>query len=1140
MQEENERQLQLYFINLLKEIGYSYVEINDEKDLLLNFKSQLKSFNHALDFDFDDVYDYLTSGDKFSKFSKLRSSYNGVKFINLSDFSSNIFQVAQEVKMQKEYVNYYDVTILINGIPIVQIELKKSGVELKKAFNQIKRYDNHSYSGLYDFIQIFIISNKVHTRYFFNDSNFNYSSTYTFKDKLDLESFSNSFFIKDNLIGIVSDYIFKNPFSDEYLMVRPYQKDVINKVSKQIENNSNAYVWMSHNVGKTLTSILLALKLKADYKVIYTTLGDVSRYPDEFTVNGKNEFLNGVITNDLIIANIKSILTANNDDLIPIQNQKFIFVLNEYEKSNPRYSPLKLMEIFKNSLFYCFTSSPTFDENIIQDKTTRFIFENQVYSYSFKDALQNNNCFPVDVKYVNDDNLSEDYNMSSKIRINELSNYIRQNHKSQSILITSSVEDSIIYYENLKNDLNIVPILRFDSNDIFEGKPIFEYFETVIDEYNSRYNERIDNKKVVIKTKIARDYEADVIKRFKNGEIEFVLVDESIFNDEYHLNILGDLKNPQLNSIYLDCNLNYDDLFEALCMVNSTSPGNLVLFRDLRDNLKETIKLFSKNSKDDYLLKDYDYYHDRYNQALSKVSSSNNFIVDFKELSNYYNILKSFSGFDFTQSEIDEFNFYKDRYDHEIDIRESNKRKIANFKPKLIDQFIIDLKYVENLFSQEYENSVNHEEKTSKNKISINQNNNLKQINVLNNTQKTINIKNEYQIYVGGDTITNINLNDLIVSNDLENEDLGKVCPECGKKFESRLNYCSEHEHEVELVFVKDLIKYCPCCKKKFVKKNNFCDSCLCEKPLAVDVKKINTAPNKYFNFTTHQNRYSQIQTLLMPQNIELLNQFNLPQVAFDNILQNIIQIYKSNLKFLIKEYNIKLESLTTKDKLLLFIKSFVKTDYKAGGGDAGHFEFNEVFIDDRANDAIQITTLIHELSHFLLAEILEQIVSLILNTDKTDAVEAFVCYSLVKNEFNYLVDEYCAHTVEGRYAMFGYQDYGSYTFALSKFQSRFNEDEIEIATGVGNTFAHYILHILSSFIDDELREDIKVEFNQINDNPKYQQLKYETSEVFGWQRFSNAMRIMLTMDIKTFMENPEHFDRLKEYALKFKINNEE
>lgn len=403
-----------------------------------------------------------------------------------------------------------------------------------------------------------------------------------------------------------------------------------------------------------------------------------------------------------------------------------------------------------------------------------------------------------------------------------------------------------------------------------------------------------------------------------------------------------------------------------------------------------------------------------------------------------------------------------------------------------------------------------------------------------------------------------------------------KECPVCGKIYDERHNFCSKHKERTELEYSKDLVKICPTCGIKYTKKHNFCpkhkeltrliyisdlvkicrqcgekypaayESCRkCGSPLIYiadtpKVKDIKTHPNGYYNFKNHSNKFEMIPELLSEDNVSRLDDFILSESKFDDIIINIKKTSKMIMDNLIDEYQIDFKSLSTLDKILLFAKSFVKTEYKEGGGDLGHFEFNEIYIDDRASNALQITTIIHELSHFLLAEILEQVVSIVLNADKTDAVEAFVCYTLARDSFNYLVDEYCAHTVEGRYALLGYQDYGSYNRFLKEFFREYSEEYVDVANGIGNTFAYYIKDIVNSFIDEDLRQDIKEEFKHINDPPKFDQLKYETTEVYDWQRFSKAIQLILTKKLDDILNNSDDFERLELYKTKFKKSNVE
>ena len=1147
--QQSESQLQESFINLLIDCGYEYVEISNEEELLVNCEKQLKVFNNC-DFNFKEVLNHLYSGDKNSKFDKLRKSFKGIRFVDFSDLSSNIFQVAEEITMDGEYKNRYDVTILINGLPLVQIELKKSGVELMTAFGQIQRYLNHSYSGLFDLTQLFVISNKVNTKYFFNNSNIDYNFAYNWNGNCDLESFTKSFLDKDTLMTILSDYIFKDYFTDNYIMLRDYQIDALDCVLNKIKTNENAYVWLSSNTGNSTVSFRLAQILSNRYHVVYVADDELSGYPEDFTVNSKKEFLDS-IDNNLIITNIRYILSLK-EDLDLIEDNKFIFIFNDYEKHSMSYNPEILVNKFKNSLFYCFTSTPVFDENIVGDRTTKSIFKQRIYDYSFKDALEGKTNLPIGVSYMDDREISDDYDLSSNIRIKKISDYILKNH-SKSILIAQDNNDLIRYYESLKeSNLNIVPVLRHDSNDIFESKPVRDYFEMFIEDYNINFGSNISHRKVVDTRDISIEFERDVIKRFNNDEIDLLIIDGTMFTNPYRQNILGNLNKSSLNKIYLDCNLDYDLLFEALTMSNQVGndeklKGEIVIFRDLRQNIKNAVNLFSNNgANEDIAFKDYTYYLNKYNENFD----------NFKKLEYYFEILQTFDEFDFDKSQIDEYNSMKDKFEHQKYTDDSNKKVITDFNLENIDQFTIDLDYLKEEDNQEIDaepqkvntnNFFIDDSKETSNFLNLTNIDNSKQLNVLNNNQdlsKTVYVTNEFHIHMGGDSIKNNNLDlkDVISANVINEseEEYVKICPRCREKYLERHNYCSKHEETIDLVYISDLIKECVCCGRTYPKNYKYCPTCGCEKPLTIDVKRINTHPNKYYGFNDYYNVFEEISQLLSQNNINNLVNFNFSQMQFDTIVDNIKKTYKSILDYLIEEYKIDLTTLTTINKILLFSKSFVMTDFKEGGGNFGHFEFNEVYIDDRASDAMQITTIIHELSHFLLAEILEQIVCELLNTNKTDAVEAFVCYLLTKNILNALIDEYCAHTVEGRFAPLGYQDYGSYEKCLSECLNEYTEQHIQIANTIGNTFAIYIKDIISSFIDEKIRKEIKLEFNKINDPPKYSGLKYETGDRLDWTGFSKAIKIMLTSNLEDFINNPHDMEKLESYTVKFREVNQE
>ena len=381
-------------------------------------------------------------------------------------------------------------------------------------------------------------------------------------------------------------------------------------------------------------------------------------------------------------------------------------------------------------------------------------------------------------------------------------------------------------------------------------------------------------------------------------------------------------------------------------------------------------------------------------------------------------------------------------------------------------------------------------------------------------------------------------------------KDLVKICPKCGKKYTEDYNYCGKHDEAIKLCYIKDLVKQCKGCGAKYPENYNYCIRCEWDEPLELigkpaspkrkyKIKNIKNKPNWFYNFKEYPNNFVELDELLSNENIAKIEEFDLTQSQFDEIISNIISTHKKVFDILIKGFNIDFDTLNISDKMLLYSKCFVKTDYKVGGGDLGHFSLNEIFIDDRLETALQISTIIHELSHFLFSEIFEQIVSTILNTNKTDILESFVYYTLVQDDFNYLIDEYCAHTVEGRFAVLGYQDYGSYKVILNNILKENSLDLIEVANTIGNTFAVYIISIMQSFINEDLRQQIKEEFVNLSDSKKYDDLKYETEDFFMWDKFSQAIKLILTKNIHDFSTNQKDRENLIAYAEKFRINNQ-
>ena len=377
-----------------------------------------------------------------------------------------------------------------------------------------------------------------------------------------------------------------------------------------------------------------------------------------------------------------------------------------------------------------------------------------------------------------------------------------------------------------------------------------------------------------------------------------------------------------------------------------------------------------------------------------------------------------------------------------------------------------------------------------------------------------------------------------------DNKTNTKICLVCGQRYDSDDNFCSNHK--ANLVSISEIqnltsgAKICPVCGDVYENDDNFCSNH--DKPTdlvavkdldiyrKVKIISFKSCPNDTFTIK-YPNSIETVEDLFTDKNIDKLKNLEISQSEYEDIIDFIIRTYQANMTELISDNSVDFNSLTTLEKMILFSKSFVKTCYKSGGGDLGYFAFNEIFIDDRLDSIKQITTIVHELTHFLLAEILEQIVCYTFSSTKSDLIEAFVCYRL-QDDFNNVIDEYCAHTIEGKYARFGYQDYGSYHRITRKILNEYNEEYLDIAKTIGNTFSKEISKIMSSFIDDDLRNDILDEFKDIKEDPNYDEVNIETNKMHSWDGFRQSISVILTRNIES-----TNFETIRTYTSSFRQN---
>ena len=295
--------------------------------------------------------------------------------------------------------------------------------------------------------------------------------------------------------------------------------------------------------------------------------------------------------------------------------------------------------------------------------------------------------------------------------------------------------------------------------------------------------------------------------------------------------------------------------------------------------------------------------------------------------------------------------------------------------------------------------------------------------------------------------------------------------------------------------------------------------------------------PNDRYNFDGEfDNHFDDFRDIFTRENHYILENIHLTPVQYRSILNKIKSTSDEILGEIIDKNNIDFNSLSILEKILLFTKSFVNVDYKAAGADLGNYAFNKINLDDRLDTANQITTLIHELSHHLLAEIFEQAVMILLNTDKTDAVESYVGFSLMCANPSVLLNEYCAHTVEGRFTPHGYQNYGSFENILQRFDPKRDQQIVSVCMMVGNTFCQDLLAIIEPFIDYNLREEIKQQFKKdFSYPPNYRGISLEIRDTLPINHLLEFINFILLSGFNEAMNNPE---MLFNYQKQFRLHN--
>ena len=651
MTAQSEEALENGLIATLQDLSYEYVHIKEEDNLYKNFKAQLEKHNaKALerigrttftDKEFEKICIYLEGGTLFEKSKKLRDLYpleteDGqhrvwVEFLNKNRWCQNEFQVSNQITVEGRKTCRYDVTILINGLPLVQIELKKRGVELKQAYNQVQRYSKTSFHGLFDYIQLFVISNGVNTRYFANNPNCGYK--FTFKWTLinnepvnDLSQFAVHFFDKCTLGKMLSKYIVLHEGDKCLMVLRPYQYYAVEKILDRVQNtNKNGYIWHTTGAGKTLTSFKAA-QLVAELDGIDKVLFVVDRHDlDTQTKSEYEAFEPGAVngTDDtyelvkrlnsdkkIILTTIQKLNTAIKKDFYnkriqELRDKKFVMIFDECHRSHFGECHRNIVNFFRNLQIFGFTGTPIFPENAKQDITTYEVFGECLHKYMIKDAIADENVLGFLVEYYQG---KLDANEQSEIRMKTIAEFIINNFRKSTfdrefnaLFAVQSVPMLLKYYKifkDLQPDIKIAAIFTYAANASqddaktgmnqgFETDSVqADELQTIMDDYNAHFG-------TAFTTENFGAYYDDINERMKKRKEGMEPIDLLIVVGMF----LTGFDAKKLNTLYVDKNLEYHGLLQAFSRTNRILNekkrfGKILCFRDLKSKVDESLKLF--------------------------------------------------------------------------------------------------------------------------------------------------------------------------------------------------------------------------------------------------------------------------------------------------------------------------------------------------------------------------------------------------------------------------------------------------------------------------------------------------------------------------------------------------------------------
>ncbi|WP_376873305.1 HsdR family type I site-specific deoxyribonuclease [Albirhodobacter sp. R86504] len=450
---QSEADLERELVQDLRDQGYEFLDtLKSSGNMLANVRTQLQALNDVQFTDkewtrFVETYLDRPSDSATDKARKLHDDYifdfvfddgriQNIYLFDKTNVCRNKVQVIKQFEQAGAHANRYDVTILVNGLPLLQVELKKRGVAIREAFNQIHRYSKESFnsdSSLFKYLQIFVISNGTDTRYFANttkrDKNsFDFTMNWAQADNSpirDLKDFTSTFFEKRTLLKVLLDYSVFD-VSDTLLVMRPYQIAATERILRKIRSSyedktlgktdSGGFIWHTTGSGKTLTSFKAArLATELDFidKVFfvvdrkdldYQTMKEYQRFsPDSVNGSDSTAGLKRNLSKDdnkIIVTTIQKLnnLMKSEGDL-PVYRQRVVFIFDECHRSQFGEAQKNLKKKFKHFCQFGFTGTPIFPENASGAETTANVFGSELHSYVITDAIRDEKVLKFKVDY---------------------------------------------------------------------------------------------------------------------------------------------------------------------------------------------------------------------------------------------------------------------------------------------------------------------------------------------------------------------------------------------------------------------------------------------------------------------------------------------------------------------------------------------------------------------------------------------------------------------------------------------------------------------------------------------------------------------------------------------------------------------